>query len=435
MMSFVEASMVNTNALLNIAFTLITNFTRVVSVPNDAVPHDVGDLARYVVGSSSSPVHLYLVDRKGTEFWIDDGVVYNYRSPGSFFSLQDTGSISHYTGTSTLGSNDLVHIAAKALQQLIKSEDILSESNGAVKILYAGSYHGSRIPFVRVVWPRISRGPEKGAEVEIDGRTGTIVFIHLWDRAFYDRAAAKRIKEQVYTATPKPLTENISAVRKSHLRQPTTNQVSDGIAKWLVFCGKLGVDPGGQTNVMDVDWDKTVLYKYPDFSTNISAFSVWFKNGAGFNSIDGTIVGHFAADACYVGSYTTRPHEEWRRYTGKFLRRQEDLVKNLETAFVEKLGIPAAALAPFSASKPTPPQEIEDDNGQIMTINRAHVSWRNWPRNAGRTVWVTETRLGMSAEFNLETGALEFLVFEDPEFIEALHHGPLPRNELGLFGR
>ena len=426
--------MVDTNALLSIAFSLITSFTNVVSVPSDAVPHDRADLTKILVGSPSSPTDLYLVDRKGTEFSISGGVVYRYRSPGSYFELQDPKLIPSFEGTSTMDSNDVIHVTASVLQRLIKTQDpLLNESNGAPKIIYPGPRRGGPIPFFRVIWPRISRGPEKGAEVEIDGRTGTIVFIHLWDSAFRDPVAAKRIREQVYTAPPKPVTDHISAVRKFHLPQPTTNQISEGIANWLIFCAKLGVDPGGQTNVSDVDWDKTVLYKEADFSTNVPAFSVWFKNGASFNSIGGTVVGHFAPDACYATAYTMRPREEWRRYTGKFLKREDDLVKNLETVMIEKLGIPASLMAQFRTLGPSKPQEIEDDDGQIMTINRALVDWRNWPRNAGRTVWVDETRLGIMAEFNLETGALEFLAFMDPEFIEALHHGPLPSNELAPF--
>src|SRR5439155_16999861 len=112
--------MIDTNALLSIAFSLIANFTNVVPVPSDAVPQSAADLNKCIIGSPKSPTHLYLVHQKGTEFWIDDGVVYRYRSPGSFFELQDSKLITNYTGISTLESNDIVRIAGTALQRLIK---------------------------------------------------------------------------------------------------------------------------------------------------------------------------------------------------------------------------------------------------------------------------------------------------------------------------
>ena len=77
--------MVDTNTLINIALTIIANFTNVVHVPENAVPKDSGDIVHQVVGGPRDPTDLYLVDKKGTEFWIRNGVVFAYRSPGSYF--------------------------------------------------------------------------------------------------------------------------------------------------------------------------------------------------------------------------------------------------------------------------------------------------------------------------------------------------------------
>jgi hypothetical protein len=75
--------MIQTNLLLSIGFSLVSNFTNVVPVRPEAVPTKIDDLKHYVVGSPNSPIHLYLVDRQGTEFWLDGGVVYSYRTSGS----------------------------------------------------------------------------------------------------------------------------------------------------------------------------------------------------------------------------------------------------------------------------------------------------------------------------------------------------------------
>jgi hypothetical protein len=419
--------MVDTNALLSIAFSLIANFTNVVQVPSDAVPQNPADLSKFVVGSPSSPTDLYLVHRKGTAFWISGGVVYRYRSPGSFFRLQNTALIPNYEGTSTLDSNGVVRIAATALQRLIKTKDpLLSETNGVPKVEHAGFYHGSQIPFYSIVWPRISRGPSRGADVEIDGRTGTIVFIHLWDMAFRDPVYAAKIKDTVYTEPPKPPpAEPVSLVRKFHLPQPTTNYVQGAISNWMAFCGKLGVDPGTQTNIADVNWDRTWLYTNAANSETAPVCQIRFRNGACFESIGSTVFSDFAADACYTGFYGERPRVEWSRFTGKIVKRQEDLVKDLETVITEKLGIPKSVLAPFSAPRPHKPDEIADETGAIKTIKRVPLEWRNWPLHAGRTVWISETRLAFSAEFDLETGELKWISFHDPQFIEILRQNQM----------
>jgi len=47
--------MIDTNQLLSIAFTLISNFTKVVEIPPDRVPQRRDDLQKIVVGSPRSP--------------------------------------------------------------------------------------------------------------------------------------------------------------------------------------------------------------------------------------------------------------------------------------------------------------------------------------------------------------------------------------------
>ncbi len=420
--------MIDTNALLSVAFSLIANFTNVVPVPSDAVPQYPADLAKCVVGSPSSPTDLYLVHKRGTEFWINGGVVYRFRSPGSFFELQDAKSIANYTGTSILESNDVVRVAATALQRLIKSKDpLLNGTNGAPKIQYASYCQGARIPFYKVIWPRIRYGPERGADVEIDGRTGRIVFLHLWDMAFRDPMHAQKLSKLVYTEAPRPApAQAVRLVKKFHLPQPTTNYVSDAITNWLAFCRKLGLDPGGQTNLADVNWDRTWLYTNAEISTTVPVCQVRLRNSACFESIGGTVFSHFAPDACYTGFYGERRLADWVPFTGKIVKRQEDLMRELETILVQRLGIPESLLAEFKASTPAKPQEIGDpDSMQIKTIKRSLVGWRDWPLHGGEAVAISDTKEGLSAEFDLESGELKWIAFHDPRFVEILNHGPL----------
>jgi hypothetical protein len=69
------------------------------------------------------------------------------------------------------------------------------------------------MPFFQVEWPAITPGSHvHGADVEIDGRTGRVVFLDLLDDAFFDPGASEQIirlvtepkLEDKPRTTPKP---------------------------------------------------------------------------------------------------------------------------------------------------------------------------------------------------------------------------------------
>src|SRR6185295_13042536 len=107
--------MIATNALLSIGFSIISNFANVVPIPEGYVPQSRSDLQAVVVGSPYSPTDLYLIHKRGTSFWIRDGVVYRYLHPGSLFELQNSDQLYRYEGTSKLTSNDVIRVATETL--------------------------------------------------------------------------------------------------------------------------------------------------------------------------------------------------------------------------------------------------------------------------------------------------------------------------------
>jgi hypothetical protein len=407
--------MIDTNLLLSIGFSIITNFANVVHLPDNAVPKSPADLQRCLIGSPYSPIDLFLEDRQEKCFEISDGVVCRYSSPDSFFEIQDPKLIPNYTGTSLLTTNDLMGIASVTVQRLVKHGNPVT--NGPPKIVYAGFYKGKRIPFFRIIWPNGNGGITDTAVVEIDGRTGQVVFARLWDTAFRDFVFGQKIKDQVYTPEPKKpvLQETISPVRKFHLPQPSTNYVSKAIKNWLVFCNRLGFETGTETNVANVNWDHTWLYTNEEQSARMPVCQIRFVNSSRFESINGIVFSHVSQDACYVGFWDQRPPEEWSRFRGKIVKSWQELAKELEPLLIEKLGIPKELLAPFSPNSRFKAPDVGSEG-----IKRVIVDWRNWPHNTGRTVWTSETKLAISAEFDLETGELKFIKFHDPKFIEAL---------------
>src|SRR6266404_3541684 len=112
--------MVDTNQLLSIAFTLISNFANVVEIPRQEVPQLREDLTKVLIGSPHSPVDLYLVHKRGSEFWLSDGVVYQYYSPISFFHMQDFSRRTGLVGPATLSSNEVVGQAIQVMGRLVK---------------------------------------------------------------------------------------------------------------------------------------------------------------------------------------------------------------------------------------------------------------------------------------------------------------------------
>jgi len=173
--------MIDTNLLVSIGNSIITNFTNVVSVRQDCVPKTPADFHRLMVGTPYSPIGVQVTITGGTTFAIRDGAVNYFESPYSVFSEQNPDQLGKYAGTSILTSNQVFLIASNTLQSLIKTKHVLT--NGAPRIEQAGVFEGKRLPFFHVEWPHISDSPH-GADLEIDGRNGKIVFVHLMDDVF-----------------------------------------------------------------------------------------------------------------------------------------------------------------------------------------------------------------------------------------------------------
>jgi len=405
--------MVLTNALLSIAFGIVANFTNVVPIPDEAVPKRVEDLARFIVGSPSSPLDMFLVDRKGTEFEISGGVVRHFDSPGSYFGLQDPRSIDRYRGSSQLSSNEVVEIARKTLQRLVRNGDPLRK--GPPFVLYAGISNGQRIPFCKVSWGGPVTSPDSVGEVEIDERDGRIVFLHLWHPAFLDYEFALEISNRVFRVDPvvKRATEE-SRVPKYQRPHPSPEFAGLVIRDWLRFCGKIGISPGGQTNLSDINWDRTWLYTNGLLSATNAVCQVRFKNGTCFESFRGTTIGHFSREAFFTGYWDTN-HEGMIRLRGPIFKHWEELAANLEKLLVNKLAIPTNLISGF---KPSP--EVKPPEFQSVEFKRSEIGWRHWPPHPGRSISVRESTLGFVAEFDLETGQLELIYFREPRFVDAL---------------
>src|ERR1035437_7352628 len=136
--------MVDTNALLSIAFSLIATFTNTVKVPPDSAPHTTSNLAKYFIGAPGYPVEVNLEDRAGNWFRIHRGAVTRFTSRDSFSNAGDTPSWNRFTGDSTLTAREIEELAVQGLQRLTKSGNPLT--NISPRVRYLDRHEGKPLP-------------------------------------------------------------------------------------------------------------------------------------------------------------------------------------------------------------------------------------------------------------------------------------------------
>lgn len=189
--------MIDTNAVLAFAFSIISNFTNVVDIPLEQVPKCKADLKICSVGRSFFPLDVYLESKQGSSFWIANGIVEQFHAPKTYFELQDPKQISEFVGTATLSSNEVFALADTTIRRLIKNGDPLT--NITPKVTVAQPYKGRPVPSYDITWP-LPENPQvfSIARVGVDARYGRIVLLSLHDTRFYDMALFQQISNRVY---------------------------------------------------------------------------------------------------------------------------------------------------------------------------------------------------------------------------------------------
>lgn len=196
----------DTNALLSIAFSVISNFTSQVPVPPASIPQKADQLEEFSVGRPFFPFDMYLRSKGGGEFWIRNGAVGVYRCQGSYFTLQDPRLIANFTGTSV--SNEVFELGLSTVRNLLRTEAPLKGIQPVVKM--AKPYKGNEVPFYDIRWPR----PENPqiisiAEIELDAQRGLVVSLCLADPSFRDAERLAQISNVVQNAATRlPATKN-----------------------------------------------------------------------------------------------------------------------------------------------------------------------------------------------------------------------------------
>ncbi len=406
--------MIDTNALLNVGFTIIASFANLAGIPDDSVPKTPADLRKYIVGSPRSPTDIFLFHSNGTSFRIEEGAVQHFESPGSYFRLQDRSLVPRYTGLPTLSSNQVVELATHTVERLAREGNPIASVAPIVRT--PKPYRGATIPFYEVTWPKTNQNQSLDcyASVEIDARNKQVVALLLRDPGFNNHSLATELARRYTTPEPKRRPE-YPAISRANNPLPTTNQVQVAISNWLWFCRQLNIDPGSDTNIDHVNWARTWTYAREPFSSNAPLCQITFSNGTCFESVNGFTFNHVASDTCYGLFWESRPKAEWDGFRGKVTRNWEDLAKALEPVLVAKLGIPAKKMARLRAYPVYPPKE---ETGRDP-VARAVLTWRSPPPVKHKSP-PGERYEAFSVEFDLHTGDLKSIKFHDRSLLPSL---------------
>jgi hypothetical protein len=345
-----------------------------------------------------------MVTKDGTKFQVSSGAVVGFVSPGSFYEgeMINARTIDRYKGPLTLAPEEATRLGTRIMQRLVKSGDPLARAQIRIQRPSSGD-----IPFYRIEWLDTGYHLVSMAKLEIDGRTGRIVDLHLWDQGFRDWARDKDTRDRVYRPEPvppaPPVRRNLSVVP-----YPPTNQVPALIQSWIAFCRRFDLEPGQNTNVAQIDWDKSLVYTDRLLTASAPVCRIVFTNGAILESIEGVVFSHFGADGFFVGDYTKRRRSEWTAIQGQGARKWEELAAAFGARVFQQLGLPketAESLRPSTIGGAAVALER-------VPLKRVVVVWRKgWEPS----LLVSEEAFPrqFTAEFDLETGATKWLSFRD----------------------
>jgi hypothetical protein len=420
--------MIDTNTLLSIGFSLLAQFTNVVRLPTDVVPQQPGHLQRYLIGTPNSPIDLFLAHSGGTSFLISHGIVQRVLSPKSFFHLQDPKSLNKFIGEPVLSLTQITNIAVTVVKRLANHNPHFLQQVPVIKC--GPTLAQGTVPFYQIHWP-VDQNTSfaYAAKVEIDARRGEIVFLDLRDPVFYNETYEINISNRVYKGlvgkvltsnTLRSLKEPASSLLSSNtlaMERPSATRVATAITNWLDVCRRLKIQPGPDTNLADVDWSRTCLYRYARISTDQLICRTCFSNGTQFDSLDGYVLNHASSDQYYVGNWQWKSTNEEKQFYGTNVYRWQALVVDFERCLNDEFGVLQSDLSSYKAV----PSIGLTDVGSVGRT-RVQVEWCPW-RYGAKRLPAESSRPVLIVEFDLQTGQVKGYGFRDSKLFEIFARG------------
>ena len=276
------------------------------------------------------------------------------------------------------------------------------------------------IPLYRFIWPSRDRRKDpygKIADIKIDARNGEVVYLSLWDRAFFDPSWARRINELVCRPDPRPKPHRWLPDRE-RFPMPTTNQARIGISNAARLCRKLGLDLGEDTTLGNVQWDTSYIYNTGRFewwrgidparAKGTLVCQIRLRGGARIECVGPLPTACISGDSAYVGAWDDKPPEYWRGFHGTVKKRWQYLAKALEDKLKGRLGVPVVALSRLHP-------ELAYSVPEYGAEGTAHcvVRWHDPVQDERMNGTGFEASGAFAAEFDLQSGDLKWLAFYD----------------------
>ena len=395
--------MVNTNELLSVSFALLAAFGGQCRLPARLIPHSTNEIATFQAGELFHPLNIHIVHSNISEFWIQRGAVAKFR----LLSFSSTNTIAR---------------AATPLEEPssgMTASDAVLYGEGVLRALSAGSEPGSGV--VPSVAPLTESGKadvsgyhlrwllkDRGwfqytAEMVVDPRTKALSYLSLLSPSFNDPAREMSMSNRVIVSVPTGrVTEAVNSM-SGNVSAAASDPVAEALASWLTLCRTLAVDPGAQTNLIDIDWNRCRAYTNREISTNTAVLQLWFRNGAGFECIRGKAFSHYSADSCFGGSFGQRTAADWGRFRGTVRIPWEPQARAFERSMVTNLSVSSNILRTLKLVAINVPPELG-----AQGFTRVSCGWFVWPTEWESVREMADIPVKATCEIDLVDGSIKW---------------------------
>lgn len=181
MYELVQITAQYSNAVLLAVMPYVSDFAKNLDLP---IPQPVtaGQVQSFRCSPRSDLLGGRVILTNGYEFSFAYGRIGLYRSPNSYYSLQDPGRIPEFYGRAKLSEKQAVQVAREAISKLGYSNAVLS-AGSPPEITEPPRNGKNRVPRYRIKWlePALAPGgrPRPSADIEVDSATGRIEMLSL----------------------------------------------------------------------------------------------------------------------------------------------------------------------------------------------------------------------------------------------------------------
>lgn len=304
-----EVTAAYSNAVLVAIMPHVSDFSKALDLPVPQ-PVTISQVAKF--GCSPRADHLggRLILTNGYSFTFDMGAVVLYRSPHSYFSLQDPNRVPEFYGVVKVKQTEAVRIAQNALKRLGYKEAEL-HFDQTPKVTPPKRNEGREIARYLVEWidkDQVTAGgiPLERTAVEIDASTGRIEMLGIQGRNA--RRPDPKISVQPKVIASQPTSQPVGGTRTDSVSPAYARAFLAAILPQLSdFVHKAGVDVRTPITMDDIDPARFECGYEPQTKC-ISVF-VYLKTGDRFVYRHGQVI-DFAAHNSYRIPEFNKPLED-----------------------------------------------------------------------------------------------------------------------------